>query len=246
VGSSPSPATNNFLTVRLLLDTLEEMASFSKSEAIKYGWEEVKKNPKQLILAAVIAFIVPYIAQYVFQIPSILTQNFMGAGAEEPTPLAMILSLLGSLASIAASIYIGVGTVKFSLAYLHKKNPDYNVLFSATKDELIRYLLASFLYGLMVIAGFILLIIPGIIWSVKYGYFSYLTIDQKLAPTDAIKKSGQLTQGHKWNLFLLSLLLGLISLLGLLVLFVGVFAAMPIQWLAQAYVYNKLLNEAKK
>jgi uncharacterized membrane protein len=61
-----------------------------------------------------------------------------------------------------------------------------------------------------------------------------------LGPVEALKQSGALTQGAKWNLFLFGLLLCGVNLLGALVLLIGLFATIPTTMVATAYAYRRL------
>jgi uncharacterized membrane protein len=49
-----------------------------------------------------------------------------------------------------------------------------------------------------------------------------------------------MTQGYKWSLFGLSLLLVLINLLGLLAFIVGIFVSAPVSLLALTHAYRVL------
>ncbi len=52
----------------------------------------------------------------------------------------------------------------------------------------------------------LLLVIPGIIMAYKYRFTTFILLDdQELSPKEVLKKSGALTDGHKFELFLLDL-----------------------------------------
>jgi len=106
-----------------------------------------------------------------------------------------------------------------------------------------KYLFGSILYRLIVLGGIILLIIPGIIWAIKFQFFSYFIVDKGLGPIESLKRSSAITRGAKWDLFLFGLLLGLINLLGAICLFIGLFATVPTAMVAMAFVYRKLLAQ---
>jgi uncharacterized membrane protein len=108
-----------------------------------------------------------------------------------------------------------------------------------------KYLIGDILYGLIIIGGLILLIIPGIIWAIQFQFFGYLIIDKGLGPIEALKKSSKITKGAKWDLFLLGILLVLINILGALALLVGLFATIPTTMIANAFVYRKLLSQTE-
>lgn len=208
------------------------MKQFSKKEALLFGWETFKKYPILLIGVTLTTAFVPSIVSYALQLP-------FQSNTEEYSPLMFI----GTLASYLLSAFFTVGLIKFSLRLVDGKKVAFQDLFSVTADEFLRYIISGLIYSLIVIGGFILLVIPGIIWGIKYQYYGYLVIDKQIAPMDGIKESGRITQGHKMNLFLLALLVGLLNVLGFLALFVGVFIAAPVTGLAQAFVYRKLATK---
>ena len=108
-----------------------------------------------------------------------------------------------------------------------------------------KYLIGSILYGLIVFAGTILLIIPGIIWGIQFCFYDYFIIDKGLGPIEALKRSSAITRGVKWDLFVFSLILLGINLLGALCLLIGLFATIPTTMVAIAFVYRKLLAQAE-
>jgi uncharacterized membrane protein len=71
-------------------------------------------------------------------------------------------------------------------------------------------------------------------------FFSYFVVDQELGPIEALKRSAEITQGVKGDLFLLGLALGGINLLGAVALLIGLFATIPTAMLATAFVYRRL------
>ncbi len=54
---------------------------------------------------------------------------------------------------------------------------------------------------LMLYGGIILLIVPGVIWWLKYFCSLFAVTDRRLSPAEAIRFSGKITQGHKVKLF---------------------------------------------
>ncbi|MCL5439210.1 MAG: DUF975 family protein [Patescibacteria group bacterium] len=208
------------------------MSKFSKKEAIGYGWDKVKKNLRFFIVLIVIVFAVSFVPSF---INSAMTASSREGGQIFPT----IFSLIINLAFWVLQTIIGIGLIKIYLKFIDGQKPKYSDLFSYYR-LFFKYLIGSILSGLIVLAGFILLIVPGIIWSIKYQFTTYLIVDKDMSPVAALKKSGAITKGSKWNLFLFGLLLGLINILGVIALGVGLFITIPITMLATAYVYRKL------
>ena len=106
-------------------------------------------------------------------------------------------------------------------------------------------MLGAILFSLIVLAGFVLLVVPGIALSVMLQYYSYFIIDKNMGPVEAIKASAALTKGVRWKLFGFLLALGLINIVGALLLVVGLFATVPVSLVAVAFVYRKLLPQTQ-
>ena len=68
--------------------------------------------------------------------------------------------------------------------------------------------------SIVVVLGSILCLVPGIIVGLGISQYSYLVVDQGLGGVDALKKSWEMTNGHKMNLFLFGLLAFLVVIAG--------------------------------
>jgi hypothetical protein len=139
-------------------------------------------------------------------------------------------------------IGIQLGMMKICLKLSRGEHAELNDLFSCY-HLLFKYLLSSICFLAIFILGMFLLIIPGIIFGLKYQFYGYLIIDQGAGPIEALKKSSALTRDVKWNLFVFHILLILINFGGVLCLFVGLFVTIPITAVAVAYVYRNLWEQ---
>ena len=93
--------------------------------------------------------------------------------------------------------------------------------------------LANLLVDIIVLVGFILLIVPGIVFACKLAFVHYLVVDQKMGVIEAVKGSWRMTNGHAWQVFLIGLLAIPISIAGLICFGVGIIIAM--MWVSLAY-----------
>jgi len=202
--------------------------TFVPSEAIKFGWEKMKKH--FWFFAGL--FVIVGLIQIV---PTGIAEIFKHK--------AYTLYLLLVIAAWILQIIVKMGLIKITLDVNDKDETNLNTLFSCTQ-LLGKFILGSIVYGLIVVTGFILLIIPGIIWAIKYQFFAYLIIDKHMEPMEAIRKSGEMTAGNKGKLFWLGILFALINLVGVLCLLVGLFVTIPTTMMAMVYVYRKLLGES--
>lgn len=202
-------------------------AGFSKREAIRFGWRAATSNLGFFIVVLIIAGAVN-------TAPSVLQAI---GGPRSP------LGILAQIGFFVAGQVVGMGLTRISLRFADGEKAEVADLFS-TLPLFWSYVGASILYGLVVLAGIILLFVPGAIWAVKYSQYTFLVIDKGMRPVEALRRSGELTRGVKWNLFLFYLLLIGVILLGAVALFVGLFVAMPTAMVASAYVYRRLFARA--
>lgn len=202
---------------------------FSKKEAISLGFELAKKN--------IIFFIGIFVIVVVISMVSGAVQV---AAALDKQPFAYII--LNVVMFIVNSI-IAMGLIKVTLELIDKKKPKFSDLFYV--KPLVNFILGSLIRGVITFIGFILFIIPGIIFSIRLQYVTYLIVDKNLSPVEAVKKSWNMTKGNTWNLFFLGILLFLVNILGVILLLVGLFITVPLTMLATAFVYRKLLLHSK-
>lgn len=149
-----------------------------------------------------------------------------------------------NLFGIVLSAYLSAGILKIVLSYFDGKILPLSDLFTQVK-YFWRILGANILIGLIVFAGIILLIVPGIIWGLKYQFTLNLIVDKDMGISEAMQKSAELTKGVKLQLLGLNLTLVGVMILGFLALGIGILVAVPIVWLADVYVYKKLLKAHK-
>ncbi|GAI47977.1 unnamed protein product, partial [marine sediment metagenome] len=93
--------------------------------------------------------------------------------------------------------------------------------------------LANILVGVIVVIGFVLLIVPGIIFACKLVFTPYLVVDRKMEVIEAVKESWRMTSGHAWKVFGMGLLAILISIAGLICFAVGIIVS--IMWIRVAF-----------
>lgn len=89
-------------------------------------------------------------------------------------------------------------------------------------------LLVSIVYGLAVLIGLFLLIIPGMIFFCMYAFASQAVVLEGLGPIAGMNRSEKLTKGFKWRIFGILLLIGVLTLLLDAGLVIGMSAIIPI------------------
>ena len=132
--------------------------------------------------------------------------------------------------------------IKIVISCAKGEKPEFGDLFNCY-PLFFKYLFATILYCLIVFGGLILLIVPGIIWAIQFGFYGYYIVDENAGIMQSLSKSSALTRGVKWDLFCFNLLCFALNIAGLLCLLVGLFATLPTTMVALAHVYRSLRGQ---
>ena len=138
--------------------------------------------------------------------------------------------------------------IKFGENYLFLKamrdeEVDIKLLFEGFKTKYLNIVLANLIVSALVIIGFIMLIIPGIIVACRLVFVPFLVMDKNMNPMKAVEKSWEMSKGHGWEIFFMAILSGFIFIGGVLVFIVG--AIVSIIWIHATFAtfYQAVLNE---
>lgn len=194
------------------------------TEAIVYGWNKTLNNLGFFI--GVVTLI------WLFSIgPNFLTEYL---GDDFPITSVILSILVGIF-----SIIIDMGLIKIGLDFVKKEKSEIKELF-LQYTKFWKYLGGMIVYGLIVLGGLILFIIPGIIWAIKYQFFGYFIVEKGTGIKESLKKSGEITKGVKWNLLKFNILLILINSIGVFTFGIGLIFTIPTTQIAMAQMYKKL------
>ena len=209
---------------------------FNAGASVKAGWETFKKRPWFFIGMAIAVMAIGWLIGFVSGgVQGAVRASGSGVGA----------GLLGFIVSFCLQTLLAMGTTAF---YLKAHDaPE-----SATFEDLwhpqpyIVYLVMSALMGLFIFIGAIFLIIPGIIVWLMILFAPYLVISRSLGVFESFKESARITKGHRWELFIMMILLLLINILGFICLFVGLLVTIPVTYLAVVHAYRTLEQAASE
>lgn len=197
-------------------------------EALKFGWRSWQGN------------IVWWLGFFATVVIGYLIVGFLDARAgntADPT-LGLVVFIAGILFQSLFSLAYTAASLKFT----DGQRPRAAELVQ-TYPLLLKFIGANILYNLIILVGLVLLIVPGIIWAIKYQFFGYIVVDQKLGPLAALKASGRLTDGVKWELLGFNIVAVLINAAGALLLIVGLVATVPTTLIATVYLYRTLQQQ---
>jgi hypothetical protein len=127
-----------------------------------------------------------------------------------------------------------------------KIKPDFEYLVKGFMENYLHIILENLLVFALVVLGLFALIIPGIIIGCRLAFVSYIIMDKKLDPIEAVELSWKLTRGHGWQIFFMGFVSIFIVIFGLCLLLVGIFPALI--WIESSFasLYESVLREKEK
>ncbi len=207
------------------METIESNNAFvsdtSTGDSYSKGWK--------LIFTTFIELLVVTIIYGVIQIPAngfqFKPDNF------EWFLVPIILLAIGYGIFIAGPIGYSVKWV--FLKAVRREKIEIKDMFAVFERNYWNAVIAGLVVAIIVIIGFFMLIVPGIIFACRLAFVPYLVIDEKMEAMEALKASWAMTRGHGWTIFFMGLLAFFIIIGGLIVLIFGVLISA--MWISAAF-----------
>lgn len=207
-----------------------EKLQFSTGEILGQAWQIFKQRWSQLLGIGVLYMVLSSIAT---SLPALFQSED-----------SQVATLGASLIAQILSLFLSIGMTKIVLAVVRQQEVAIADMFGGAK-YLLQYFLGSLVVGIITFVGFLLLIVPGIIWSLKYMFVLYLIIDEEMDFSKAMKESELMTNGIKGQLFVFGLAMMGVNLLGMIPLFLGLLITVPVTSLASFVLYDVLRKKYK-
>lgn len=176
--------------------------------------------------------LLPVIFSFAFQ--AIYTKLFTGVMFGLMVVLSFIIQFL-----------LSIGVTRSFLQIIRKQELTLADNFKTTPGEAFSIVMASIMMQLMIIAGLIIFIVPGIYLAFRYMFVPMILMDKKNSVSDAFTLSTKMTKGVKWDLLGFMFASFAVMYAGLLALFVGVFVTIPIAMLGYYFLYDYALKRVE-
>jgi hypothetical protein len=159
---------------------------------------------------------------------------------------AMMYGLFSMLYAFLVAPVFQFGANLMFVQAVRKVKPEFETLIKGFTENYLSIILANLLVFALVVLGFFALIIPGIIIACRLSFVSFLVMDKKLDPIEAVEYSWKLTRGHGWTIFFMGFTSIFIILFGILLLIIGIFPA--IMWVVSSFatLYQSVILEKEK
>lgn len=200
------------------------MEYFRTGEVIKAGWEKFKAH--KVFLWMILGVLM--VSQVLF--------DMVNKAVKEMDFFSIIVSLITFL----LTVFLTIGFTRLSLDVVDYGTEGKLGTMFVFQKIFWSYLGAYVLFFLLLTFGFLLLFIPGIYFMLKYQFFGNLIVDKNMGAIEALKTSGKITDGVKWQLFGFCLIIIGLNFLGMLALGVGLLVTIPVSVVAYTIVYRKL------
>ena len=165
----------------------------------------------------------------------------VGHGAREPLAVAAFAFCSGVAINLVM-MWIGIGQTLFFLKVARGHPTTFGELFQGA-PWFLTTLLASLLAGLIIFAGLLLCIIPGIIFALMFSQLYCLIVDRNAGILESLSLSKQITDGNKLTLLAIYVLLILVNLAGFLACCIGLVFTVPFSALMNVVIYLALTGQ---
>lgn len=188
MAANQTPPANTNLTGGAAGGAPEYPSAFS---LFKPSWEGLKQNLTELI----VIWIVPTIAFAVLALisESAFNNSNDGTGA--------LFAALAAVVGIFYVAFIGPAVVHIQLKSSLMEKATYDSAWETSKKYWWRFILLAIMVGVTVLVGFILFIVPGIIFLKRYFLSHYALIDQDLGLTESMHKSNELSRNRSMSIY---------------------------------------------
>lgn len=184
------------------------------------------------------------------QVPVLLLQLFFNPAADPTAPNPAIANPGGFFGYLGVIMVAGAlcnGLTTATLVYgsvqdLRGQRASIGDCFSRALAVAVPIILAALGYSICMSLGFLLLVIPGLIFLVVYWLYAPAIVVERLGVSQAFARSADLTRGKRWPIFGLILIYGVILyLVGFVVLYVMV-QVDPLNSVTASTIINFVLN----
>ena len=224
--------------------------AFSVGDAFGYGWKKFTENVGPILIAMLVFILIGgviYGLQILLQ--SVTTPETTVVTGENGFVvtnsgggfLALLVSVVFSLVGFIWSYIVQAAYARAGLAVTEGRKIELGELL--TFDRIGRIIGAGILLGIATFIGLLLCILPGLLVAFFGSFFVYFILDQNLGAIDALKASFNFVKDNFGNLLLLLVLTMIAIFVGALLCGLGLFVAIPVTVIAQAYAYKVLRGQ---
>jgi uncharacterized membrane protein len=212
---------------------------FTSTQCLQWGWDLTLKKFGTLVGYGALYIVISMALSLVFSMIGGAVQYGLMQTFGPEQWILILSGLINNLLSGMVSVFFALGLLRVGLNIIGGEYITPGTLFSQGHN-FVNGVAAYFLFMVIFFVGLVLLVIPGIYFALRCGFFMHAIADRNLGPIEALKYSARLTEGRCMSLLALWILIFLIYLAGALCLLIGLLWALPCIVLAQIFAYRYL------
>jgi uncharacterized membrane protein len=211
-------------------------------QSIQYGWNKARLWVWAFLPAVLLQWVLDSAVTWRVDAGGNRTLQLWWHNVGPQTVGVVIMATVLTIVVYIVSEWIAMGIIHGSVKAARGEDVTAGDFF-LTWENVARFILGTLLYGLIVGVGMVLLVVPGIIWGLRYSMYGHYMVTQGAGPVEALQMSAAATDGHKGELFGLCLASFGVVILGALCLGVGLVWAIPAVSIAWSTVFLRLSGQ---
>lgn len=156
-----------------------------------------------------------------------------------PMQSSIVGLIVTNLISVIISCIFVLGYIKNIFQALDGEEPQFSA-YGQQARKIITFFVAYLFMSIIIIFGFCLFIIPSIYLGLRLQFFMAFIVEEDAGIIESLKRSWEITRGQVMSLFWLMLAMIGFFLLGVILLGIGVFVAIPLIYMMLCYAFRKL------
>jgi uncharacterized membrane protein len=203
--------------------------SINLVQLFKYSFQQYKKYVSFVFGAMLTLYVLAFVPQFFYVLR--LSEN----PTSQDQAFRMVLMIV--------QLFLSLGFTKVMLLLVQNKYVEVIDMFNNFRPFL-SYFVASFLYGLAVLIGLFLLILPGIFIAIRFQFYPYFILEEEDHAITALHKSYNYSHDLNLELFLFGVVVLALNIIGMSFLGIGILFTYPLTTMATAVIYKGLTAQA--
>jgi len=205
--------------------------------ALSYGWKKFQEYWKQFLVMMLVVGAVTLVGTllaFLLLLPAM-------SGSDAGAVIGFVGFSVAIVAVMVVAFVVQAGIYRAGLGVTRGIEPSLGML--VARENLGTYIGTTLLMGLGYFVGFLLCIIPGLVFLFFTAYAPLIALDKGVGPVDAIKQSIELVRNNAGQVFIILILAYAVQYLGQLACYVGVLVSIPVGLVMLTYSYRALTND---
>ena len=222
-----------------------EIRPFPPDEVIADAWRFFTQQAGLLILAFVVFSFLVMMAWTFCASLRVLAEALFNQGGWLPSAIAVVISLVCWLGLTALYSWLEAGYLRLQLNVVREQPATLQDLFSGD-PFLLRMLVVSAIFGLMISFGLSLCLIPGLFIALIFWPCCHVLVDEDLSVWRSLVRARELTDGNWGSLILIFMVAVAFAIAGVCTCGIGLMIALPFNNLLYVVTHDRMASQTPR